>query len=89
MKLPNTDRAEVKREKLVGYRLSRAHPDGASKAVCFEVEFVTLDGETLSVVTLERDRVRPVRHGEIAHVRAVRAAWNRNRPATQAVSTCA
>lgn len=40
----------------------------------FEVEFVTLGGETLSVVTLECDRVRPVRHGEIAHVRAVRAA---------------
>jgi hypothetical protein len=46
------------------------HGDGAG----YEVEFVTLDGETLTVVTLTQDRVRPVRHGEIAHVRSVRAA---------------
>jgi hypothetical protein len=40
----------------------------------YEVEFVTLDGETVSVVTLGREQVRAVRHGEIAHVRAVLAA---------------
>lgn len=40
----------------------------------YEVEFVTLAGETLTVVTLTGDRVRPVQPGEIAHVRRVRAA---------------
>jgi hypothetical protein len=37
----------------------------------FEVEFVTLGGETVSVVTLEAPAVRPVGPKEIAHVRAV------------------
>jgi hypothetical protein len=41
------------------------HGDGAG----YEVEFVTLDGETLTVVTLARDPERPVRYGEIAHMR--------------------
>jgi hypothetical protein len=36
----------------------------------FEVEFVTLDGETLAVVSLTREQVRPIAHGEIAHARA-------------------
>jgi hypothetical protein len=40
----------------------------------YEVEFVTLDGETLTVVTLSGDSVRPIRPGEIAHARGVRAA---------------
>ena len=39
----------------------------------YEVEFVTLDGETLAVVTLEADRVRPIGRGEIAHARRVAA----------------
>lgn len=37
----------------------------------FEVEFVTLGGETVSVVTLDAGSVRPVGPKEIAHVRAV------------------
>jgi hypothetical protein len=37
----------------------------------FEVEFVTLGGETVSVVTLGADAVRPVGPREIAHARAV------------------
>lgn len=37
----------------------------------FEVEFVSLDGETVAVVTLERARVRPVEHREITHARRV------------------
>jgi len=37
----------------------------------FEVEFVTLGGETVSVVTLAAGAVRPVRPKEIAHARAV------------------
>jgi len=40
----------------------------------YEVEFVTLDGETLAVVSLTPDQVRPTAPGEIAHVRPVEAA---------------
>jgi hypothetical protein len=35
----------------------------------YEVEFTALDGETIAVVTLMADQVRPARAGEIAHVR--------------------
>ena len=34
-----------------------------------EVEFVTLDGRTAAVVTLEADQVRPVNSREIPHAR--------------------
>jgi ATP-dependent exoDNAse (exonuclease V) alpha subunit len=37
----------------------------------FEVEFVTLDGKTLAVVTLDVSQVRPISHLEIAHARSV------------------
>jgi len=37
----------------------------------YEVEFVTLEGETIAVVTLPSSKVRPVAHGEIAHARPV------------------
>ncbi len=37
----------------------------------YEVEFVTLEGETLAVVSLSADKVRPISPGEIAHARAV------------------
>jgi hypothetical protein len=37
----------------------------------FEVEFVTLAGDTIGVVTLEGGDIRPVREREIAHARAV------------------
>ena len=40
----------------------------------YEVEFVTLDGETLAVVTLHASQVRPAAHGEIPHARAVQPA---------------
>jgi hypothetical protein len=40
----------------------------------YEVEFITLDGETLAVVSLFADQVRPVGHREIAHARAVSLA---------------
>jgi hypothetical protein len=36
-----------------------------------EVEFITLTGETLAVVTLPADAVRAVEEGEIPHVRHV------------------
>jgi hypothetical protein len=37
----------------------------------FEVEFATLDGNTLAVVTVSARAVRPVGAREIAHVRRV------------------
>jgi hypothetical protein len=37
----------------------------------YEVEFVTLDGETLAVVSLRPEQLRPVEPREIAHARAV------------------
>lgn len=37
----------------------------------FEVEFLTLTGETLAVVTVPADAVRAVSADEIAHVRHV------------------
>ncbi len=43
------------------------HSEGAA----FEVEFVTLSGETVSVVTVPASAVRPVRAKEIAHARMV------------------
>jgi hypothetical protein len=35
----------------------------------YEVEFTTLDGETIAIVTLTADQVRPSKQREIAHVR--------------------
>lgn len=37
----------------------------------FEVEFSTLDGDTLSVVTLNYEDVREIRKREIAHARVI------------------
>jgi hypothetical protein len=37
----------------------------------YEVEFVTLRGETIAVVTLPADALRPITGREIAHARAV------------------
>ncbi len=37
----------------------------------YEVEFMTLDGETVAVVSLSPDQVRAVGHREIAHARSV------------------
>jgi len=43
------------------------HANGAA----FEVEFITLGGDTLAVLTLSADQVRAVDAREIAHVRKV------------------
>ena len=43
------------------------HGDGAG----YEVEFVTLAGETVSVVTVPAPALRPVAAREIAHARRV------------------
>ncbi len=37
----------------------------------FEVEFATLTGETVAVITLRAESVRPIEKREIAHVRRV------------------
>jgi hypothetical protein len=39
----------------------------------YEVEFTTLDGETIAIVTLTSDQVRPTRPKEIAHARDLAA----------------
>lgn len=41
--------------------------------VGFEVEFVTLDGETVSVVSLDPSQVRSIGRREIPHVRTMAA----------------
>lgn len=43
------------------------HEDGRG----FEVEFVTLNGETYGVTTLTTHDVRPIQRNEIAHARSV------------------
>ena len=40
----------------------------------YEVEFVTLNGRTAAVVTLEADQVRPVNSREIPHARELAVA---------------
>jgi hypothetical protein len=37
----------------------------------YEVEFATVTGETVAVVTLERTQLRAVDHREVAHARRV------------------
>ena len=44
------------------------------RAAGYEVEFISLDGETIAVATLMADQVRSAVSGEIAHVRALAAA---------------
>ncbi len=59
---------------LPGYGLKRGdvgtvvleHPSGG-----YEVEFITLDGETVAIVSLSKDRLRPIGPREIAHARSV------------------
>jgi predicted component of viral defense system (DUF524 family) len=40
-------------------------------ALAFEVEFVTLSGDTVAVVTLDKGQIRSVERGEITHARRV------------------
>ena len=40
----------------------------------YEAEFVTLDGETVAVVSVSAEQIRPVGEKEIAHVRALEYA---------------
>ena len=40
----------------------------------YEVEFVTLDGETLAIVSLNQDQLRVAESDEIAHARPLAAS---------------
>ncbi|HEY3757112.1 MAG TPA: DUF4926 domain-containing protein [Opitutaceae bacterium] len=40
----------------------------------YEVEFITLGGETVAITTLLANQVRPIERREIAHVRRLQAA---------------
>jgi hypothetical protein len=42
-----------------------------AKGAAYEVEFMTLGEQTLAVLTLSSEQIRPVDPGEIAHVRQV------------------
>lgn len=44
------------------------------KGAAYEVEFMTLAGETICVTTLLANQVRPIARREIAHVREIAAA---------------
>jgi hypothetical protein len=44
------------------------------RAAGYEVEFTSLDGDTIAVVTLMANQVRSTQRGEIAHVRAMATA---------------
>jgi hypothetical protein len=37
----------------------------------YEVEFMTLDGETVAVTSLEAAQMRPIASREVAHVRSI------------------
>jgi hypothetical protein len=43
------------------------------KGEAFEVEFLTLQGETVAVATLAASEIRPVQKREITHARLLRA----------------
>lgn len=45
------------------------HPTGG-----YEVEFMTLEGETVAVVTLDKEQVRPIESGDIPHARKLETA---------------
>lgn len=45
------------------------HPTGG-----YEMEFMTLEGETIAVVTLDKEQVRPIESGEIPHARKLETA---------------
>ncbi len=44
-----------------------------TKGEAFEVEFLTLHGETVAIATLNASQVRPVLKREITHARLLRA----------------
>jgi hypothetical protein len=49
----------------VGAVVHRHSPDA------FEVEFISAEGRTVAVVTLQAEDIRPVRAGDMLHVRSL------------------
>lgn len=43
----------------------------------FEIEFMTLDGQTAAVATLEASAVRPVTGRDISHSRHLQSSWSK------------
>jgi hypothetical protein len=56
------------------------HEGGAG----YEVEFMTLDGKTMAVVTLLASQMRQIASGEIAHARMVTTEPQRLSPSSEA-----
>lgn len=65
-------RISVPAEKLEAGDVGTVVHDYRDGEAC-EVEFLTLDGRTAAVVTLEVDQVRPVGQREITHARELAA----------------
>jgi hypothetical protein len=63
-------KSDVETERLVARDVGTVvhiYENGAA----YEVEFLTLDGKTVTVTTLEASRVRPIEPHEIAHARSL------------------
>ena len=42
-----------------------------TRGAAYEVEFMTLDGTTVAVATVEANQLRPVGHADITHARSL------------------
>lgn len=42
-----------------------------ARGAAYEVEFLTLDGATVAVATVEANQLRPVGHADITHARSL------------------
>jgi hypothetical protein len=65
--------ADLPSEKLVARdvgTVAHIHKGGTA----YEVEFSTFDGRTLTVATIERNRLRPVSRRDVVHVRELQGA---------------
>lgn len=51
-----------------------AYADGAA----YEIEFFTLDGQTIDVVTVEADQIRPVSRRDVLHARELQVQATRD-----------
>jgi Domain of unknown function (DUF4926) len=66
-------KSDIESERLIAGDLGTVvHIYGDGEA--YEVEFLTLNGKTVTVTTLEASRVRPIAPHEIAHARPLAEA---------------
>lgn len=62
--------ADIPAEKLTAGDVGTVvHIYGSGEA--YEVEFVTLNGQTVAAITIEQSQIRPIREREITHARHV------------------